>query len=184
MPLADVEGSPALKFFRSTSCLSMSASWPCSFSSWLRTDATYCAFTGLEDAGFGLFFGSPTTETAPFAPERFSLVQTFFGFFVSAGVAESCDWLGGAGALLSGDCAAPETAAKRVKIIANESERGMKPPVSQGRGLCRLKPILGEKVSLIGGVCARLVQLGMPEFLANGGEGFLGRADVTVARIK
>jgi len=31
--------------------------------------------------------------------------------------------------------AATEKAAKKVKIIANKSERGMKPPVSQGRGL-------------------------------------------------
>lgn len=100
MPLADVEGSPALKFFRSASCLSMPAISPCSLSSCLRTDATYCAFAGLEDAGLGLFLGSPTTETAPFAPERFSLVQTFFGFFVSAGGAESWDVTGGAGALL------------------------------------------------------------------------------------
>src|SRR6266849_9330849 len=117
MPLADVDGSPSLKFFRSTSCLSMSATCPCSLSSCLRTDATYCASTGLEDVGFGLFFGSPTTETAPFEPERSSLVQTFFGFFVSAGVADSGDWPGGAGALLSGDCGAAETAAKSVKII-------------------------------------------------------------------
>src|SRR5258708_6502786 len=175
MPLADVEGSPALKFFRSTSCLLMSASWPCSFSSCLRTDATYCAFTGLEDGGFGLLFGSPTTETAPFAPERFSLVQTFFSFFVSAGVAESCDWLGDGGALPSWDCAAAETAAKRVKIIANESERGIKPPVSQGRGVCCIKPILGEKVSLIGGVRAPLASLGDLADLANSGEGVPGR---------
>src|SRR6266403_271469 len=148
MPLVDVEGLPSLKFFRSTSCLSMSAICACSLSSCLRTAATYCASTGFESAGFGLFFWSPTTEIAPLAPEMFSLVQTFFGFFVSAGVEESCDEVGSAGALLSGDCAAAENAAKRVKIIVNESERGMKPPVSQGRGLYRLKPILGEKGSL------------------------------------
>src|SRR5258708_13002140 len=85
MPLADVEGSPSLKFFTSRSCLSTPATSPCSLSSCLRTDATYCAFAGLEDAGFGLFLGSPTTATAPFAPERFSLVKPFFVFFVSAG---------------------------------------------------------------------------------------------------
>src|SRR6266566_2507775 len=101
MPLADVEGLPSLKFFRSTSCLSMPAISPCSLSSCLRTDARYCAFAGLEDDGFGLFLGSPTTKTALFAPERFSLVQTFFGFFVSAGGAESRDGAGGVGALLS-----------------------------------------------------------------------------------
>ena len=39
--------------------------------------------------------------TAPFAPQRFSLVQTFFGFFVSAGGVESWDGIGGAGALVS-----------------------------------------------------------------------------------
>ena len=47
--LADVDGSPSLKFFRSRSCLSISAISPCSLSSCLRTDATYCAFAGLED---------------------------------------------------------------------------------------------------------------------------------------
>src|ERR1700686_1874274 len=101
MPLADVEGSPSLKFFRSTSCLSRPATSPCNLSSRLRTDATYCAFAGLEAAGFGLVLESPTTETGPFAPERFSLVQTFFGFFVSAGGVESWDVASGAGALLS-----------------------------------------------------------------------------------
>src|SRR5260370_33088669 len=122
MPPAEAEGSPALKFFRSTSCLSRSATCPCSFSSCLRTDATYCAFTGLEVAGVGLFFGSPTTEAAPFAPERFSLVQIFFGFFVWAEVAESCDGAGGAGALLSGDCAAAGSAARRSQITAKYTE--------------------------------------------------------------
>src|SRR5260370_17281862 len=107
MPPAEAEGSRALKFFRSTSCLSTSATCPWSFSSCLRTDATYCAFTALDDSGFELFFGSPTTEAAPFAPERFSLVQIFFGFFVWAEVAESCDGAGGAGALLSVACPAP-----------------------------------------------------------------------------
>src|SRR6266446_1022512 len=101
MPLADVEGSPSLKFFKSTSCLSMPAISPCSLSSCLRTDPRYCAFAGLEDDGFGLLLGSPTTETAPFAPDRFSLVQTFFGFLASAGGVESWDVAGGAGALLS-----------------------------------------------------------------------------------
>src|SRR5260370_16815528 len=100
------EGWVGLKFVRSTSCLSTSAGCPCSFSSCLRTDATYCALTGLDDSVFGLFFGSPTTEAAPFALERFSLVQTFFGFCVWAEFAESCDGAGGAGALLSGACGA------------------------------------------------------------------------------
>src|SRR6266403_1314647 len=103
MPLVDVEGLPSLKFFRSTSCLSMSAICACSLSSCLRTEATYCASTGWESSGLGLFFASPTTETVPLAPEMFSLVQTFFGFFVSEGVEESCHGVGGAGALLSGD---------------------------------------------------------------------------------
>ena len=73
-----------------------------------------------------------------------------------------------------------EKAAKSVKIIANESERGMQPPVSQGPGLYALKPMLGGKVSPIGSVCARLVRLGKREFLANGCKGFFGRADVAV----
>src|ERR1700719_3800395 len=60
----------------------------------------------------------------------------------------------------------------------------MQPPASQGRGLYRLKPNLGGKVSPIGGVGALLVRLGKPEFLANGCKGFLRRADVTVTEIK
>src|SRR5437899_5423308 len=72
MPLVDVEGLPSLKFFRSTSCLSMSAICACSLSSCLRTEATYCASTGWESSGLGLFFASPTTETVPLAPEMFS----------------------------------------------------------------------------------------------------------------
>ena len=108
------------------------------------------------------------------------MVQTFFGFFVSGGGAESCDEAGGAGAVLSGDCAAAEKAAKRIKIIANESERGIKPPVSQVRGRYALKPILEGKVSRIGGVRAWLAHLAMLKFLANGGKGFAGRADVAV----
>jgi len=57
----------------------------------------------LEGAGLGfvVFFGSPTTETAPFVRGTSSFVQTFLGFFVSAGGAEFCGWLCSAGALLS-----------------------------------------------------------------------------------
>src|SRR5713226_1235797 len=99
MPLADVDGSPSLNFFRSISCLSISAICPCSLSSCLRTEATYCAFGDLEDAGRGLLLGSPTTETVPVALERFSLVQTFLGLFASAGGAASCDDPCGGGAL-------------------------------------------------------------------------------------
>src|SRR5260370_39815880 len=101
MQRAYVEGSPSLNFFRSTSCLSTSPICSCSLSSCLRTDAAYCVFVGLEDIGFGLLFGSPTAETAPFEWETSSLVQTFFGFFASGGVAESCDGDCGGGALLS-----------------------------------------------------------------------------------
>src|SRR5713226_10017195 len=100
MPLADVDGSPSLNFFRSISCLSISAICPCSLSSCLRTEDTYCAFAGFEDAGFVWFFGSPPTETVPVALERFSLVQTFLGLFASAGGAASCDDRCGGGALL------------------------------------------------------------------------------------
>jgi hypothetical protein len=62
----------------------------------------YGASDSFEVFDFALatLFESPTTETAPFAPERFSLVQTFFGFFVSAGVAAACDGAVGAGAPL------------------------------------------------------------------------------------
>jgi len=56
---------------------------------------------GLEEGGFGWFFGSPTTETVPLALETFSLVQTFLGFFASAGGVASCDYACGGGALLS-----------------------------------------------------------------------------------
>ena len=78
-----------------------------------------------------------------------------------------------------GEKAAKE-AAKKIKIIANESERGVKPPVTQGRALCRFKNSPGGRVSLIGGARKRLVQLGAPELLADGCEGFVGRADVAV----
>src|ERR1700730_10367329 len=80
MPLAAVEGSHSLKFFRSTSCLSRPATSPCNLSSCLRTDRTYCAFASLEAAGFGLVLESPTTETGPFAPERFFVGPDFFWF--------------------------------------------------------------------------------------------------------
>src|SRR5580704_1426478 len=96
----------------------------------------YCASAGLSELGLALaaFFGSPTTETVPLAPERFSLVQTFLGFFASAGGAAVCGCAAGAGELVSGDCAAAEQAARRTKMTVHESERGIKPPVSQGRG--------------------------------------------------
>src|SRR4029077_19226546 len=71
-----------------------------------------------------------------------------------------------------------------MKIAVSESERGIQPPVSQVRGRYSLKPILRGKVSRVGGVRSLLVHLGMPEFLADGGEGFPGRADVAVVRVK
>src|SRR5271169_4248027 len=101
MPLAVVEGSPELKFFRSTSCLSISEISPFHLSSCLRTEAMYEESAGLEDAGFALLLVSPTTETPPFALGISSFVQTFFGFFVSAGGVESCADAGGGEAELS-----------------------------------------------------------------------------------
>src|SRR5260370_32107521 len=102
-------------------------------------------------------------ETVPVAVGRFSFVQIFLGFFASAGGAESCDCAWGGGALLTCDCAAADKAAKKVKAIANETERGTKPPVSQSRGSYSPKPTLVGKVSVVGGVSSRFVQLGMPE---------------------
>src|SRR6266481_3187220 len=123
-------------------------------------------------------------ETVPVAVGRFSFVQIFLGFFASAGGAESCDCAWGGGVLLSCDCAAADKPAKKVKAIANGSERGTKPPVSQGQGRYSLKPILGGKISWVGGIGSRLVQLGMPEVRLNSGERFLGRTDVAVVRVE
>src|SRR5260370_41885630 len=106
-------------------------------------------------------------ETVPVAVGRFSFVQIFLGFFASAGGAESCDCAWGGGALLSCDCAAADKPAKKVKAIANGSERGTKPPVSQGQGRYSLKPILGGKISWVGGIGSPPFPIGQPQFLAD-----------------
>src|SRR5260370_8309546 len=123
-------------------------------------------------------------ETVPVAVGRFSFVQIFLGFFASVGGEESCDCGWGGGGLLSCDCAAADKPAKRVKATGSGSERGTKPPVWQGRGRYSLKPILGGKISWVGGIGSRLVQLGMPEFLLDSGERFLGGTDVAVVRVE
>src|SRR5258708_8312329 len=105
----------------------MSAICPCSLSSCFRTDAAYCAFAGLEAVGFELFFVSPTTEIAPLALGMSSLVQTFFGFLVSAGDAGSCEVDCGGAAELSSDSAAPEKPAQKAKIITHKTQPSIKP---------------------------------------------------------
>src|ERR1700674_1632748 len=94
MPLADVEGSPLLKLVRSAICLSASDNCAFSFSSCFWTEATYCASTGLVGCAFDFepAFESPTTETAPFASDRLSLFQVFFGCLASGGLASPCAW--------------------------------------------------------------------------------------------
>src|SRR5260370_1613236 len=111
-------------------------------------------------------------ETVPVAVGRFSLVQICLGCVAWAGGAESCDCAWGGGALLSCDCAAADKPAKKVKAIANGSERGTKPPVSQGQGRYSLKPILGGKISWVGGIGSRLFPLGMPAVLLGNGRAF------------
>src|SRR6267154_2561170 len=56
MPLADVEGSSSRKFFRSTSCLSMSAISPCSLSSFLNL-CEVLRVSGLGGCWFRLALG-------------------------------------------------------------------------------------------------------------------------------
>ena len=54
-------------------------------------------------------------------------------------------WPAAEGQNCIGDCAAAENAAKESQNNANESERGMTPPVSQVEGVTLLKSILTEK---------------------------------------
>src|SRR5437879_249380 len=77
MPLADVEGLPSLKFFRSTSCLSMPAISPCSLSSCLRTDARYC---GLGGCRFRLVLGVADNEDGAIRGGEVFVGPDFFWF--------------------------------------------------------------------------------------------------------
>src|SRR5260370_32265648 len=118
-------------------------------------------------------------ETVPVAVGRFSFVQIFLGFFASAGGAESCDCAWGGGALLSCDCAAADKPAKKVKAIANGSERGTKPPVSQGQGRYSLKPILGGKISWVGGIGSPLLPIRISLLTPESGLRLPGRTALT-----
>src|SRR5215467_16096359 len=138
MPLAFVEGSPALKFFKSVICLSTSTICLRSFSSWFRTEATYCGFAVLGAAALGLAPGVlcpfPTTEILPVELDKSSLVKTFLGFFASAEVAGFCGCDAGGGELGSAVWAAAGSAAKTNTRTGIRSERGTDPPVFQSRG--------------------------------------------------
>jgi len=136
-PLALVEGSPALKFFKSVICLSTSTICLSNFSSWLRTDATYCGLTVLGGAAFGLFTGLslpfPTTETFPVDLDKSSLVKTFLGFLASVEDVESGDFEAGGGALESVVCAAAGKAKSNARM---DKESGRSIRILQS---CKLK---------------------------------------------
>src|SRR5437773_12402964 len=131
MPLAVVEGSPALKFLRSVICLSTSSNCFCNFSSCLRMDATYWALAVLGATGFGLSlsFASPTTETPLVDLDMSSLVQTFLGFFASDEAVEFGGCEAGGRALESVVCATAGKAVRKSASMGKESERSMEPPV-------------------------------------------------------
>jgi len=133
MQLADARVRLPLKFFRSRKLfVDGRRPLPAACPSCLRTDATYCGVCGaLEDAGFGLFLGSPTTETAPFRPEEVFVGPGLFFGFLRLGRRGRRPEMRSAGA---GGTTVPEiarqrrkAAKKRQRLLANESETG--PPM-------------------------------------------------------
>src|SRR5215472_11552219 len=145
----------------------------------------YCVAGVARAAGLGLgcSLASPTTEIFPFVWERSSFVKTFLAFLASVVAVASCGFEPGEGALGAVVCAEAGMAKKSARA-SRESKRSMKPPVLESRG--RIFPansVRGNR-SAACGPRVRLVQVGTAEFFANDLEGFFGRADVPVVRIK